>query len=281
MRFKVFSSGSYGNSTVLKINDKYILIDVGLSRKHILSELEKLGLSFEDISFILITHEHSDHIKGLAQIIKDNIPIYMTKGTFDEAYNLYKKSKVKSDNFAANLMLERFNFGGITLFEKLDNSILYKSINIEGIDIDILPCFHDAAETCGFVIHEGEKKLVYITDTGYVHEAVFPYITNADIYILESNYDPEVLMASSRPYLTKKRILSDNGHMSNEDSMVILSKVIGNKTKYVLHAHVSQECNIGLLIEQTRKNVFNAYNVDTNGKTFVILGPYPSEVFDI
>ena len=175
----------------------------------------------------------------------------------------------------------RFNEGTIIIMERTKDSILYNSFRINHSIITPLPLFHDASETSGFLIEDESERLVYITDTGYIHESLYDMISNANIYILESNHDPEILMTSNRPYPTKIRILSDHGHMSNEESMITLANIMGSDTKYVLHAHVSQECNLSEIIELTRKKVFNAYNVDTSNKTFVILHPYPSEVFKI
>lgn len=287
MIVKVFSSGSSGNSTIIITKTAKILIDVGISKKQIVSGLESVNLCVDDLDAILITHEHTDHIKSFDTFLCLNVPIYLNYGTYNYILNSYKNSIKKCDDKSKkaekllNIFNKRFNEGTIIIMERTKDSILYNSFRINHSIITPLPLFHDASETSGFLIEDESERLVYITDTGYIHESLYDMISNANIYILESNHDPEILMTSNRPYPTKIRILSDHGHMSNEESMVTLANIMGSDTKYVLHAHVSQECNLSEIIELTRKKVFKAYNVDTSNKTFVILHPYPSEVFEI
>ena len=279
MRIKVFSSGSDGNSTIVVSNNKKILIDLGITRKQIAENLNKMDIDILDLDAILITHEHTDHIKALPTMLKEcQIPIYLSKGTLNSIYDMYKASgKTK----LIELIDKRFNEGSIIILSRTNESLFYDSFNIGSVYVDVLPAFHDAAETLGYVIHEGEKKLVYMTDTGYVHDSLWPIINDAEAYILESNHDPEILMASNRPYNLKIRILSDHGHMSNEESMITLANIMGPKTKVVLHAHVSQECNLSQLIELTRKKVFDSFGIATDGIEFEILHPYPSKEYNI
>ena len=279
MRIKVFSSGSDGNSTIVVANKKNILIDLGITKKQIVENLNKMGIELLDLDAILITHEHTDHIKALPIFLKEcSIPIYISRGSLNSIYESYKaQGKTK----LLELIDKRYNEGSIILLSRKPESYLYDSFNLGGVFVDVLPAFHDTPEAVGFVIHEGDKKLVYITDTGYVHESIWPIINNSDAYILESNHDVEVLMASNRPYSLKKRVASDHGHLSNEQSMIVLANVMGPNTKLVLHAHVSQECNLSQLIELTRKNVFDSYGIVTNDIEFEILHPYPSKEYNI
>lgn len=279
MKIKVFSSGSDGNSTIVVANNKNILIDLGITRKQIVENLGKMNIGIENLDGILITHEHTDHIKALPTMLKEcHIPIYLSKGTLNSIYDMYK---VSGKTKLTELIDKRYNDGSIIILSRNDNTLLYNSFNLGGIYIDVLPAFHDAAECVGYVIHEEDKKLVYMTDTGYVHETIWPMISNAEAYILESNHDPEILMASNRPYNLKMRILSNHGHMSNEESMVTLANIMGPKTKVVLHAHVSQECNLSQLIELTRKKVFDSFGIDTENVEFEILHPYPSKEYSL
>lgn len=279
MKIKVFSSGSDGNCTIIIANNKKILIDLGITRKQIIENLSTLGLDICDLDAILITHEHIDHVKAFPTMLKEiEIPIYISRGTLSSIYDMYKAS---GKNKLVELIDKRYNEGSIIILAHEDNSFLYKSINIGGVIVDVLPAFHDAQEPIGFVIHESEKKAVYLTDTGYVHETIWPVINDAEAYILESNHDPEILMASSRPYNLKIRILSDHGHLSNEDSMVVLANVIGPSTKLVMHAHISQECNLTQILELTRKKVFDSFGIDDSNIKFVILHPYPSEEYNV
>ena len=270
MKYVSYSSGSDGNCALLKCENLNILIDIGISRKQIIENLEIDGLTLADINAILITHEHVDHIKALQVLIKESIPIYMSRGTFYSISKDWKNSNGKEKVY--ELLIKRQNEGSVILFEK-DNLMTYKEFEINGVKILPLPLFHDAAETVGFRIKDSENMIVSITDTGYVHESLFDEIKNASIYVLESNHDPEILMASDRPYGLKLRIVSDHGHLSNVDSMLLLVNLMGNKTKHVLHAHVSQECNLTQIIEFEREKIFKEYNINTENITFDVLAP--------
>lgn len=278
VKISVFSSGSSGNCTLVQTNNLNILVDAGISKKAIEENLLEHSLTLNDIQMLLITHEHTDHIKAFNSVLKcDNIVIYLTAGTFNYILEDNKKKNLK----LYELMKDRLSKNTIIILNRLENSILYKDVLKLDLVINVLPTFHDASESVGFVIADSDSKLVYITDTGYVHQGLYEYISNADAYILESNHDPSILMHSNRPYHLKMRILSNHGHLSNEDSMVTLAHVIGNKTKLVMHAHISQECNLTQIVEMTRIKVLDEYGIDTSNVKFVITSPFPSEEFEI
>lgn len=278
MRLTVFSSGSSGNCSLLETDECNILIDAGISKKSLVENLLKNGLTLNDVDTLLITHEHTDHTRGLNMLLKyDNIHIYLTKGTANYILKSYQ-NKYPS---AYDLFKCRLANGTITIVNRLTNSILYENIFYKNVCINVLPTFHDAAESIGFVFNEEDKKLVYITDTGYVHQSLYEIISNADAYMLECNYDPAILMHSNRPYETKIRILSDHGHLSNEDSIVTLAHIMGVKTKLVIHAHISQECNLTQIIEMTRTKILYDFGIDATGIDFVISGPFRSKEYII
>ena len=131
--------------------------------------------------------------------------------------------------------------------------------------ITIICTHHDAREPIGFVIEEGCKKFVYITDTGFVRQEYYPLLINADMYAIESNYDVELLWSSNRPFELKKRIDGDYGHMSNEASAILMSKLIGPNTKTIIYAHISDDCNYYHMpdfIKNAHKKVYNELGVD-------------------
>lgn len=230
VKISVFSSGSAGNCTLVQTKDYNILIDVGISKKSIDENLLEHNITLNDIQLIFITHEHIDHIKSFNAILKyENIKIYLPYGTYQYILNGNAKRNPK----LCDLMKKRVNDTSIIILNRLEHSMYYKNISLYNLSISILPTFHDASESVGYMLEEDSKKLVYITDTGYVHQALYDQITNAEAYILESNHDPAILMHSNRPYPLKMRILSNHGHLSNEDSMVTLAHVIGNKTRLV------------------------------------------------
>ena len=277
MKYTVFSSGSAGNCSVLKTNELNILIDAGINKKQIEECLNNVDLTLSDIDYLLITHEHIDHIRAFSQLIKlPNLKVITSKGTlkwitdYAREHNKIKDLENISYKLQSNMIIE---------MERIEDMIMYPSITLNTLKIEFLPLFHDANEPLGFVFEEDNKKLCYITDTGYVHSDLMPIIYNCEAYVLESNHDPELLMASDRPYYTKLRIIGDHGHISNEDSMYLLSRSIGDKTNLVMHAHVSQECNLNILIEGKRKEVFKQYNVDDKNIDFVILGLAPTKEY--
>lgn len=273
MKITLFSSGSCGNCGIICGEKVNIMVDAGLSKKQIDAHLDKSCLNFTQINYLLITHSHVDHIKGLAMILKKTSTIvFMSEGTYSDL--LKTKDKLV---YEESLLSKR-----IYLFQKIDFKMNYEMLSLGEFLVEPIPTFHDASESCGYVITKGEKKIVYITDTGYVHTSLFNKISNADCYVLESNHDPQILMSDPiRPLSLKIRILSDHGHLSNEDSMVVLAKVMGQNTKIVFHAHISQDCNLTQIVNLTRERVFNDYGIDTKSIDFVITSPYRTKEYVI
>ena len=275
MRVKVLASGSTGNCTYVETGDHKILIDVGISKKSIDLALAEVGVSFGEIDTLLITHEHDDHIKSLGAVLrKSEITCFMSTGTY-EAILKGKNETLKQ------LLPSKLEAGYIILLNRLEKSINYPDILLDNTVINVLPTFHDSVEPIGFkIINEG-KSVVYITDTGYVHTSLYEKICNSECYVLEFNHDPHVLMASSRPLHLKRRILSEHGHLSNEDAFITLSKVMGERTKLVFYAHISQECNLVEIIELTRKKVMNSLGVNDEAICYVPTSISATEVYEI
>lgn len=275
MRIEVLASGSTGNCTYIEASNHKILIDVGISKRAIDGELIKRGISFMDIDTLLITHEHEDHIRSLSAVLrKSNLTCYMTSGT--------RQGILNGSNEPLKALLEqKIKEGSIILLNRLEKSILYQDIFLDDLLIQVLPTFHDALEPVGYKIVAEEKSIVYITDTGYIHQTLFPIISDADCYVLECNHDPYILMSSDRTYSLKMRILSDHGHLSNEDAFVTLAHIMGEHTHLVFCAHISQECNLFEIIELTRKKVMTELGMDTTNINFVMTSPMPTEVFEL
>ncbi len=236
MRFIVLASGSGGNATYLEIGSKKFLIDIGISLRQIQSRLEQKNKKLDQLDGIFITHEHTDHVNGLVSAAKKFKPrIYMTEGTYK---NL---SRVILTGLDSSLV-------EIVNFEEF--------IMIDGFTVRPFMTYHDALEPCGYKFTESGKNLVYMTDSGYFPQKQFDIIANADAYIIESNHEPELLLESDRPWLLKKRILDDQGHLSNEDSANLMIKVLGANTKTICLAHLSQECNTPEVALQVYQRVF-------------------------
>ncbi len=236
MLFLNIASGSKGNSSLISYGNTNLLIDVGLSLKQIEKGLEKVNKSLKDITDVIITHEHSDHVKGLLSFLSaSNVNLYMSKGTSNELnINYFKEIKA----------LEKFN--------------------INELIITPLPLSHDAKEPLGVIIENELSSLCFITDTGYIPQNLIPLLENHDLYYLESNHDSYKLAKSKRPNYLKNRIAGEKGHLSNYDSAYQFSLMVGPKTKHLIHAHISEDCNSFTLIEKTFDEVLKAQQVDVN-----------------
>ena len=235
MKIKIISSGSKANCTLISCGEVNLLIDAGPTAAFITSELEKEGLTPKDIDAIIITHTHSDHIKGLKVFMKyTDAKVCITEDLLPEIMKIINASKI-------NL---------------IDNTF-----RINDVLIEMLTMSHDVP--ChGMIIKYNDKELVYITDTGYVNKKYLPKLINKDIYIIETNYNEKMLMEGDYPYRTKQRILSDVGHMSNRYAGSILAKCIGDKTKYVYLAHISENNNTKELVLEEVKDELKDLDFD-------------------
>lgn len=237
MRVCTLSSGSKGNSTYIETNNHKILIDIGTSSLYIEKNLTALGVNPNDIDILLITHAHIDHVKGIKVFNKKFNPLIYI-----------------SDNIIKEANLEDM------AFKKIEDLNTFNDITITDINLS-----HDVSDIKGYVITENDESVVYITDTGYIQEKHFDILRNKSIYIFESNHDVEKLMNNPNyPHHTKIRILSDKGHLSNEDSSFYLTKLIGDKTKYVVLAHISEQNNTEDLALNTLKETLKKRNIIFN-----------------
>ena len=233
MKYALLASGSKGNAFYLESKGIKILIDCGTTQKYLRENLNTLEVNLEELDALLITHDHSDHTKQIKM--------------FDR-HKVYSPSPL-SVKYKKVLPYEVFNIAHLTIFP--------------------IKTSHDAEETVGYVIDDNEYRLVYITDTGYIREKDFKHIKNADYYILESNHDPALLMKTSRPYAIKRRILSESGHLSNDQAADILEKVAGERTKEITLAHLSLEANTEALAYQTTRDKIPNEDIKINvGRQF-------------
>ena len=217
MEALILGSGSKGNSTLLIMDSKKILIDVGLSYPKMKMILERNGYSFSDIDFILITHEHKDHITGLSSLVKHEKKLVYIPSQMYKVIN-----KVVDRDYIICIDSDTFQ--------------------IDDVNIRFLHTSHDALYPVGFVI-EDSKTLLYMTDTGYISKKNLAYMKNKNIYIIESNHDSKMLMNGPYPYVLKQRVISDTGHLSNEMTGKYLNEIIGPDTKQIILAHLSETNN--------------------------------------
>lgn len=232
MYIQVLASGSKGNVTYIQFHDQRFLVDVGLSYKQLKLVAEEHGIDLSLLTAVFITHEHSDHVKGLRTFCSKHseIPIFLSDGSY---------RGLKSD-----------------IHEKLERPEILQNndvLQFGDVVVEVFELSHDALEPTGFIFRYGDVKVVLLTDTGYVSEEVKMKIKDADVYLMEFNHDPELLLHSHYPWHIKQRILSIRGHLSNEDASYIIEEVTSHKTKYVLFAHMSESNNMNLLVEEAVK----------------------------
>ena len=234
-KYSILTSGSTGNSFYLETPEKKILVDAGLSGKKITSLLAEIDRDPSDLDAILVTHEHKDHIHGVGVLArKYGMDIYANEKTWQ--------------------IMDSKNMLG-----KIDNSQKHvfsrdKLLTFGDIDIESFGVSHDAIDPQFYRFMKDGKSFVMLTDTGYVSDRMAGIIENADGYLIESNHDIEILRAGSYPWSTKQRILSDQGHLCNEDGADAMIRTIGNKTKKIYLGHLSKENNIKELAHMTMEN---------------------------
>lgn len=237
MRFSVLASGSTGNAIYVENEEHSFLVDAGLSGKKMEQLFQQIDRDARKLSGILVTHEHSDHIKGLGVMArKYKVPIYANAKTW-QAMD-HHLGVIPTD--------QRFQFDMETV----------KTFG--GLDIQSFQVSHDAAEPMFYVFHENGRKLALITDTGYVSDRMKGYIKGSDAFVFESNHDVGMLQMGRYPWSVKRRILSDVGHVSNEDAAVAMSEVVDVKPTQIYLSHLSKDNNMKDLahmsVEQTLRS---------------------------
>ncbi|TWS95501.1 MBL fold metallo-hydrolase [Streptococcus sp. sy018] len=233
-RYSILASGSSGNSFYLESSQKKILVDAGLSGKKISQLLAEIDRKPEDLDAIFITHEHSDHIHGVGVLArKYHLDIYANQKTW----------QIMDENN----MLGKIDLAQKHVFEQ-GQVITFGDLDIESFGVS-----HDAVAPQFYRFMKDNKSFVMLTDTGYVSDRMADLLTNADAYLIESNHDVEILRAGSYPWRTKQRILSDKGHLSNEDGADSILRTMGQQTKKIYLGHLSKENNIKELAHMTMK----------------------------
>ncbi|MGG3469162.1 MBL fold metallo-hydrolase [Neobacillus pocheonensis] len=223
LRYSILASGSTGNALYVESDEHSFLVDAGFSGKQMEMLFGQIERDISKLSGIFVTHEHSDHIKGIGILArKYKLPVYANEKTW----------QAMESNVGVIPTEQKFVFDMETVKS-------FGSVDIESFGVS-----HDAAEPMFYVFHNGGKKLVLITDTGYVSDRMKGTISNADVYIFESNHDVQMLRMGRYPWNIKRRILSDVGHVSNEDAALAMSDVIGDRTKRVYLAHLSLDNNM-------------------------------------
>ena len=243
IEFCSLSSGSSGNCQYVGTDRTKILIDGGFSGKRIEGLLSSIDVCPTTIDYILVTHEHIDHVKGVGILSRRyDIPILANEKTWLGMENIIGKIKDKN------------------------RKMIESDRDFELMDLGIRPfrIFHDAAEPVGYCIFYKNIKISIITDTGWVNDDMKKKIKGSSLYLMESNHDIKMLEEGNYPWFLKKRVLSKKGHLSNIDAGLTLSEVLSGKGEVVLLGHLSKENNIPSLAHKTVGECIRNYGIDVN-----------------
>jgi phosphoribosyl 1,2-cyclic phosphodiesterase len=240
MIFCPLYSGSSGNSIFASSDKAKVLIDAGLPGKHIENALEHIGQNAKDIDAIFVTHEHTDHTKGVGVLSrKYDIPIYANSATWEAMSKTLGKIKTE------NIRIIENNYA-----------------NIKDMDVISYEISHDAAAPSGYSLSHKNKKACIATDLGIFSEEVSKHLEDADVILLESNHDIQMLKFGPYPYNLKRRILSNIGHLSNDDCAKAIINITNSKFKKIILGHLSKTNNYPELAYQTVVNILSDARIE-------------------
>ncbi|MBO4281221.1 MAG: MBL fold metallo-hydrolase [Lachnospiraceae bacterium] len=252
VKFFSLASGSSGNSIYIGTEQSGVLVDAGISAKKLEGFLLSQFIHPDELSAILITHEHSDHICGLPVFLKRYpVPVYATKRTI---------TYIRSQRGAESLPEE--------LFHPICPG---ETVTFADITATSCPVMHDAKDPVAYSFVAQGHKIGMATDLGCITPEVVKHLSDSELLYLESNYDRYMLLAGSYPYPLKQRIMGECGHLSNEDSARLVSHVIHEKLRCIVLAHLSKENNVPDLALITMKNELDGvWNFDTPRPRLVV-----------
>lgn len=218
MKFASLGSGSRGNGTLVSWKDQLLLIDCGFTIKEVERRIERLERSVTEITAVLVTHEHADHLKGVPPLArKYNLPVYMTPGTF--------RSR---------------DLGKLPFLHLIEG---YQAFQLD--DLEVLPVAvpHDAREPAQFVFKAAGKRLGILTDLGNISAHVENHFYDCDALLLEANHDPQMLASGPYPPSLKQRVGGPWGHLSNQQAAGFLARVNVERLRHLVVGHISQKNN--------------------------------------
>lgn len=234
MRFASLGSGSEGNALLVASGQTQVLMDCGFGLHDAILRVERLRVSPEQLSGIVITHEHGDHISGVARLArKFDLPVWLTHGTLRSQYKA---------------------FADVAHLHEIDSS---RSFAIGGIEISPYPVPHDAAEPVQYVFSDGARRLGVLTDTGCSTAHIEQMLSGCHALVLECNHDSDMLMNGDYPYSLKLRVGGRLGHLNNQDAAGILSRVNVSRLQHLVAAHLSKKNNTAKLAVQALSCVMN------------------------
>ena len=262
LNFCSLSSGSSGNCYYLGNEFHGILIDAGISATAIRKFLKSLGISMQTIMGVLITHNHTDHTRGLELLTRKNsLPAFT------------------SPTIWTSILSPRINISPDCIRE----IPLQQKFHLAGFEIEAFPVSHDAPETVGYHICSGDQKITIVTDLGHICQTAAHYIKAANLLVIESNYDEQMLMNGAYPHFLKARIRSDNGHLGNHQTSSFLADIFSDNLSHICLAHLSKNNNTPELVLQTLEQTFSERGIILNGQQKIsILNRYePTEMIRI
>lgn len=236
-------SGSKGNSTLIQTENTLLLLDVGYSYRATLEKFKALGISPKDVDAVVITHEHADHVCALPMWTK----------------NFH--TKVYAPQATVNYLMQRCFYSDIAAVEG--------PFDVKDIRADVFRCSHDARECLGYRFSEGKESVACVTDTGIATLRLVDFLAPCKSIMLESNHDSEMLRHGAYPYLLKRRIASELGHLSNRQASLVLEKLIGSNVRNVVLAHLSQQNNTKQLAMGCAVDMYSKHNVQVGKDVFV------------
>ena len=220
MKVCVLGSGSKGNCTLVESGDTAILIDAGFSGVEIRRRLSSIGRSIDDITAVLVTHEHNDHISGAGILSRQaQIPLYANSATY----------RATGKRLGKLFSLSEFGTG---------EPFLLNDLQIHPFSVS-----HDTADPVGFIITDGVNRVGYCTDTGKITTLIEHHLQECEALILESNHDQKMLREGPYPLYLQQRVSSNKGHLANEDAGRFLQKMALKNLRYVILAHLSETNN--------------------------------------
>lgn len=218
LRFACLGSGSKGNATLIEAGRTRVLLDCGFSAAELDRRLARLGLAGEALTAIVVTHEHADHIGGVARASrKHRLPVWLTAGT--------------------HLVVGRSDFHHIECFNA------HEAFAIDDLMLEPIPVPHDAREPCQFAFSDGQWRLGVLTDTGSITPHIEAVLTGCDALLLECNYDADMLASGPYPPTLKQRVASRYGHLGNEQARDLLERIDVTRLRHVIGMHLSENNN--------------------------------------
>ncbi len=232
MQICSIASGSSGNCIYVGSDNTHLIVDAGISGRRIEEGLNSLGLKPEELSGILITHEHSDHISGLGVLARRyGLPMYGTAGTINAIRDIKSLGSIPEE-----------------LFKVIEAD---KPFDVNDLTVNPVRISHDAADPVAYRIGNGNKAIGVLSDLGKYTDYTVDSFLGVDAMLLEANHDVNMLQVGKYPYQLKCRILSDKGHLSNETSGRLLNRLLHDKLKAVFLGHLSHENNLAELAYET------------------------------